>query len=116
MVGLSWVRVHVGIPGNELTDQQAKLASTSGEELFIPAPYFHLKCPLKNYIVKKWNEYWNSYDSALGIRVRGYTGDATRAIWVFPMMPLALLLLCTCCVVLCLVLRLAPFNVLCRGT
>ncbi|GBM37806.1 hypothetical protein AVEN_84517-1 [Araneus ventricosus] len=52
MVGLSWVKVHVGIPGNELADQQAKLAITSGEELFIPAPYSHLKCLLKNYIVK----------------------------------------------------------------
>ncbi|GBN01427.1 hypothetical protein AVEN_3178-1 [Araneus ventricosus] len=64
MVGLSWVKAHVGIPGNELTDQQAKLAITSGEKFVIPAPYSHLKCLLKNYIVNRWNEYWNSYDSA----------------------------------------------------
>ncbi|GBM33343.1 Putative protein in type-1 retrotransposable element R1DM [Araneus ventricosus] len=38
MVGLSWVKAHVGIPGNELADQQAKLAITSGEKFAIPAP------------------------------------------------------------------------------
>ncbi|GBM01274.1 Putative protein in type-1 retrotransposable element R1DM [Araneus ventricosus] len=36
MLGLSWVKAHVGIPRNELADQQAKLVMTSGEELFIP--------------------------------------------------------------------------------
>ncbi|GBN01332.1 hypothetical protein AVEN_174300-1 [Araneus ventricosus] len=78
MVGLSWVKAHVGIPGNELADQQAKLAITSGEKLFIPAPYSHLKRLLKNYIVNKWNEYWNSYDSTSGIRVRGYINQFAR--------------------------------------
>ncbi|GBO27567.1 hypothetical protein AVEN_175429-1 [Araneus ventricosus] len=78
MVGLSWVKAHVGIPGNELADQQAKLAITSGEKFVIPAPYSHLKGLLKNYIVNKWNEYWNSYDSASGIRVRGYINQTTK--------------------------------------
>ncbi|GBO15261.1 Putative protein in type-1 retrotransposable element R1DM [Araneus ventricosus] len=77
MVGLSWVKAHVGIPGDELTDQQAKLAITSGEKFVIPAPYSHLKCLLKNYIVNKWNKYWNSYDSASGIRVRGYINQVS---------------------------------------
>ncbi|GBM44585.1 hypothetical protein AVEN_250564-1 [Araneus ventricosus] len=91
MVGLSWVKTHVGIHGNELADQQAKLADqqakladqqaklaiTSGVKLVNPAAYSHFKCLLKNYIVKKWNEYWNSYDSASGIRVRGYINLAS---------------------------------------
>ncbi|GBN15265.1 hypothetical protein AVEN_229825-1 [Araneus ventricosus] len=51
--GISWVKAQVGIPGNEMADQQAKLAITSSEELFIPAPYSYLKYLLKNYIVKK---------------------------------------------------------------
>ncbi|GBN21769.1 hypothetical protein AVEN_155631-1 [Araneus ventricosus] len=71
MVDLSWIKAHVGIPGNELGDQQARLDITSGEKFFIPAPYSQLKCFLKNYIVNKWNEYWNSYDSASGIRWHG---------------------------------------------
>ncbi|GBM52656.1 hypothetical protein AVEN_138710-1 [Araneus ventricosus] len=80
MVGLSWVKAHVGIPGNKLADQQAKLAITSGEKFVIPAPYSHLKGLLKNYIVKEWNEYWNSYDSASGIRVRGYINQCCEVV------------------------------------
>ncbi|GBM56000.1 hypothetical protein AVEN_45145-1 [Araneus ventricosus] len=38
MVSLSWVRAHVGIQGNELAHQQAKLSISIGEELRIPAP------------------------------------------------------------------------------
>ncbi|GBN64552.1 hypothetical protein AVEN_202584-1, partial [Araneus ventricosus] len=83
MVDLSWVKAHVGIPGNELADQQAKLAITSGEELFIPAPYSHLKYLLKNCIVKKWNEYWNSYDSASVIRVRGYINQVNPKFLIY---------------------------------
>ncbi|GBN07339.1 hypothetical protein AVEN_36075-1 [Araneus ventricosus] len=82
MVGLSWVKAHVGIPGNELADQQAKLAITSGEKFVIPAPHSHLKCLLKNCIVNKWNEYWNSYDSASGTRVRGYINQVSPKILI----------------------------------
>ncbi|GBL82159.1 hypothetical protein AVEN_252355-1 [Araneus ventricosus] len=39
LVGLSWVKVHVGIPGNELADRFAKQASTDGEIMNIPFPY-----------------------------------------------------------------------------
>ncbi|GBM59032.1 hypothetical protein AVEN_27651-1 [Araneus ventricosus] len=80
-VGLSWIKAHVGIPGNDLADQQAKLAITTGEKFVIPAPYSHLKGLLKNYIVNKWNEYWNSYDSASGIRVRGYINQTLHTVF-----------------------------------
>ncbi|GBN10861.1 hypothetical protein AVEN_81793-1 [Araneus ventricosus] len=40
LVGLSWVKAHIGIQGNELADQQAKLATTTGVDtdilLFVP--------------------------------------------------------------------------------
>ncbi|GBN69539.1 hypothetical protein AVEN_30179-1 [Araneus ventricosus] len=72
LVGLSWVKAQVGIQGNELADQQAKLAITTGEELNIRAPRSYLNRPLKEYIIKEWYGYWNNYNSALGIRVRSF--------------------------------------------
>ncbi|GBN85402.1 hypothetical protein AVEN_76843-1 [Araneus ventricosus] len=38
-VDLSWVKAHAGIPGSELADQYAKIATTDGQELNIPAPH-----------------------------------------------------------------------------
>ncbi|GBM61980.1 hypothetical protein AVEN_13141-1 [Araneus ventricosus] len=69
LVGLSWVKAHVGIPGNEWADQQAKKAICSGEELDIPAPRSYLNRKVKAYIIHAWTEYWNRYNSASGIRV-----------------------------------------------
>ncbi|GBM85742.1 hypothetical protein AVEN_232238-1 [Araneus ventricosus] len=43
LVGLSWVKAHVGIRGNEVADQNAKQAISSGEELEIPAFIPHQK-------------------------------------------------------------------------
>ncbi|GBN58384.1 Putative protein in type-1 retrotransposable element R1DM [Araneus ventricosus] len=72
LVGLSWVKAHVGIEGNELADQCAKQAITSGEELDIPAPRSYLNRKLKTYILNTWNTYWSTYDSASGVRVRSF--------------------------------------------
>ncbi|GBN80365.1 hypothetical protein AVEN_97595-1, partial [Araneus ventricosus] len=74
LVGLSWVKAHVGIPGNEWADHQAKLAITIGEKLEIPAPRSFLNRKIKAFILQTWNNYWNSYNSASGIRVREYIG------------------------------------------
>ncbi|GBM21464.1 hypothetical protein AVEN_161072-1 [Araneus ventricosus] len=43
LVGLTWVKAHAGIPGNELDDQFAKLATTKGELMNLPLPYSYLK-------------------------------------------------------------------------
>ncbi|GBN35783.1 hypothetical protein AVEN_79535-1 [Araneus ventricosus] len=72
LVGLSWVKAHVGIQGNELADQQAKLATTTGEELSIPAPRSFLNRTLKQLILHEWCGYWNKYTSASGTRVRSF--------------------------------------------
>ncbi|GBN75906.1 hypothetical protein AVEN_256659-1 [Araneus ventricosus] len=71
-VGLSWVKAHVGIEGNELADQFAKQAISTGEELDIPAPRSFLNRKLKTHILNSWNIYWNQYDSASGVRVRSF--------------------------------------------
>ncbi|GBM28058.1 Putative protein in type-1 retrotransposable element R1DM [Araneus ventricosus] len=70
LVGLSWVKAHIGIEGNELADQFAKQALSTGEELDIPAPRSYLNRKIKSYILNTWNTYWNHYDSASGVRVR----------------------------------------------
>ncbi|GBN69250.1 hypothetical protein AVEN_125603-1, partial [Araneus ventricosus] len=49
-VALSWVKAQAGIPGNELTDQYAKIATTDGQELNVSSPYSYLKRKIKNYI------------------------------------------------------------------
>ncbi|GBM54895.1 Retrovirus-related Pol polyprotein from type-1 retrotransposable element R1 [Araneus ventricosus] len=74
LVGLSWVKAHVGIPGNEWADHQAKLAITIGEKLEIPAPRSFLNRKIKAFILQTWNNYWNSYNSASGIRESGFGG------------------------------------------
>ncbi|GBN53833.1 hypothetical protein AVEN_179728-1 [Araneus ventricosus] len=72
LVGLSWVKAHIGIQGNELADQQAKLATTTGVDKDIPAPRSFIKRTLNIYMINEWNEYWRQYDSASGARVREY--------------------------------------------
>ncbi|GBN29328.1 Retrovirus-related Pol polyprotein from type-1 retrotransposable element R1 [Araneus ventricosus] len=77
LVGLSWVKAHVGIPGNEWADQQAKQAISIGEELDIPAPRSYLNRKIKAYLIRQWTDYWNSYNSASGIRVRSFIGSVS---------------------------------------
>ncbi|GBO33224.1 Putative protein in type-1 retrotransposable element R1DM [Araneus ventricosus] len=69
-VGLSWVKAHAGIPGNELADQFAKSAITEGNFLDIPAPYSFLKKCIKNIILSDWQQHWGESDT--GVRVREY--------------------------------------------
>ncbi|GBM55300.1 hypothetical protein AVEN_272367-1 [Araneus ventricosus] len=72
LVGLSWVKAHVGIQGNELADQQAKLATTTGVDTIIPAPRSYVKRLLNKLMIKEWNDYWRQYNSTSGARVREY--------------------------------------------
>ncbi|GBN68879.1 hypothetical protein AVEN_109278-1 [Araneus ventricosus] len=69
LVGLSWVKAHAGIPGNELADQYAKIATIDGQEMNVPAPYTYVKRKIKNYILDSWQRHWE--DSGKGVRVKG---------------------------------------------
>ncbi|GBM61502.1 Putative protein in type-1 retrotransposable element R1DM [Araneus ventricosus] len=66
LVGLSWVKAHVGIPVNEWADQQAKSAINLGVEKLIPAPRSFLRRTLKQQILSEWNDYFMNYNSASG--------------------------------------------------
>ncbi|GBN63531.1 hypothetical protein AVEN_76929-1 [Araneus ventricosus] len=72
LVGLSWVKAHVGIQENELADQKAKLATTTGVDTIIPAPHSYVKRILNKLMIKEWNDYCRQYNSTSGARVREY--------------------------------------------
>ncbi|GBN54517.1 hypothetical protein AVEN_116275-1, partial [Araneus ventricosus] len=63
------VKAQAGIPGNELADQYAKIATTDGQELNISAPYTYVKRKIKNYILDSWQRHWE--ESGKGVRVKG---------------------------------------------
>ncbi|GBM46508.1 hypothetical protein AVEN_109506-1 [Araneus ventricosus] len=60
LVGLVWVKTHVGIPGNELADHFAKLASVEGEGMDIPYPYSFVKFALKKKLLEDWKIYYGA--------------------------------------------------------
>ncbi|GBL72505.1 hypothetical protein AVEN_115415-1 [Araneus ventricosus] len=72
LVGLTWVKAHAGIPGNELADQFAKLATTNGELMILQLPHSYLKLQLKRIILESWNDCYTQYQSASGTQIRAY--------------------------------------------
>ncbi|GBM22704.1 hypothetical protein AVEN_81465-1 [Araneus ventricosus] len=72
LVGLAWVKAHVGISGNELADHFAKLASVEGEGMDIPFPYSFVKFTLKKKLLEDWQIYYGAYETASGNRIRGF--------------------------------------------
>ncbi|GBN08394.1 hypothetical protein AVEN_84222-1 [Araneus ventricosus] len=43
LVSLVWVKAHGGNPGNKLADHFAKISSSCGADMSIPAPYSYVK-------------------------------------------------------------------------
>ncbi|GBL76427.1 hypothetical protein AVEN_53197-1 [Araneus ventricosus] len=72
LAGLTWVKANAGIPGNELADQFAKLATTNGELMNLSLPYSYLKLQLKRILLESWNDRYTQYQSASGTRVWAY--------------------------------------------
>ncbi|GBM60401.1 hypothetical protein AVEN_206642-1 [Araneus ventricosus] len=71
LVGLAWVKAHVGIPDNDLADHFAKLASVEVERMDIPYPYSFVKFALTKKLLEDWQIYYGAYDTASGNRNRG---------------------------------------------
>ncbi|GBN39971.1 hypothetical protein AVEN_197808-1 [Araneus ventricosus] len=72
LVGLVWVKAHVGIPGNELANHFAKLASVEGEGMDIPFPYSFVKSTLKKKLLEDWQIYYGACETASGNRIRSF--------------------------------------------
>ncbi|GBM33491.1 hypothetical protein AVEN_272991-1 [Araneus ventricosus] len=60
LVSLVWVKAHAGNPGNELADHFAKIASSCGVDMSIPAPYSYVKRVCKEFLMNEWNSYWKN--------------------------------------------------------
>ncbi|GBN62476.1 hypothetical protein AVEN_68598-1 [Araneus ventricosus] len=55
LVNLVWVKAYTGNPGNELADHFAKIASSCGADMSIPAPYSYVKRVCKKFLMNEWN-------------------------------------------------------------
>ena len=55
-----WVPSHVGIRKNEIVDEAAKDAVKENHIAHSRIPHFDMKRPIRDYILKKWQERWNS--------------------------------------------------------
>ncbi|GBM79955.1 hypothetical protein AVEN_113370-1, partial [Araneus ventricosus] len=69
LVGLDWVKAHVGDPGKELADPHAKLATLEGGKLSTPIPYSYIKFKICKELIKNWQCSWDNYDSEFGRKI-----------------------------------------------
>ncbi|GBM73076.1 hypothetical protein AVEN_17660-1 [Araneus ventricosus] len=83
LVGLTWVKAHAGMPGNELADQFTKLTTTNGELMNLSLPYSYLKPLLKRILLESWNDCYIQYQSASGTRVRTYVPRVDEKVLIF---------------------------------
>ncbi|GBO34633.1 hypothetical protein AVEN_186939-1 [Araneus ventricosus] len=58
-IEVGWVKAHIGIAGNEATDELVKKATKEGPKFDIPAPKSYLKKLLKTASLQKWQTDWD---------------------------------------------------------
>ncbi|GBM93191.1 hypothetical protein AVEN_93748-1 [Araneus ventricosus] len=76
LVSLVWVKAHACNPGNELADQFAKIASSCGADMSIPAPYSYVKRVCKEFLMNESNSYWKN--STTGKRTKEILPSANQ--------------------------------------
>jgi hypothetical protein len=65
-IGILWVKAHLGIYGNELADQLAKVATRKGDiaVCFNRIPTSTLFCKLNEVVTQKWQTDWDNCTKA----------------------------------------------------
>jgi len=63
-VQLVWTKVHIGTPGNELADQEAKAGANKNSPVPTLPPRGLTKGLIKDSILNEWDREWKSYPQA----------------------------------------------------
>lgn len=61
VVRLQWIKAHVGLDGNELADEYAKLGTTdTSDHIKTYSTWNQIKTGIRYYIYHKWREKWSA--------------------------------------------------------